>query len=59
MCAAKRPFPNINWDSDSSESEEEVNYTKVSFTVTAHHNTQKDVLSSDEEDKTEYSEVKI
>ncbi|XP_017346095.1 B-cell receptor CD22 isoform X6 [Ictalurus punctatus] len=59
VCAAKRPFPNINWDSDSSESEEEVNYTKVSFTVTAHHNTQMDVLSSDEEDKTEYSEVKI
>ncbi|KAF4086288.1 hypothetical protein AMELA_G00104200 [Ameiurus melas] len=59
VCAAKRPFTNINWDSDSSESEEEVNYTKVSFTVTSHHNTQKDALSSDEENKTEYSEVKI
>lgn len=60
-CVPKQPFPNINWDSDSSESDEEeqVNYTKVSFTVTSHHNPQKKVFSSDEEEKTEYSEVKI
>ncbi|XP_060743821.1 sialoadhesin [Tachysurus vachellii] len=58
-CTKKQPFPNINWDSDTSESEDEVNYTKVSFTATSHHNPQKDKHFSDEEDKTEYSEVKI
>ncbi|MCJ8740264.1 hypothetical protein PDJAM_G00056900 [Pangasius djambal] len=58
-CAPKQPFPNINWDSDTSESEEELNYTKVSFTVTSHHNPQKYVLGSDEADKTEYSEIKV
>ncbi|XP_026790849.3 B-cell receptor CD22 isoform X2 [Pangasianodon hypophthalmus] len=58
-CAPKQPFPNINWDSDTSESEEEVNYTKVSFTVTSHHDPQMYILGSDEEDKTEYSEIKV
>lgn len=60
MCEPKRQFPNINWDSDSSESEEEeeeLNYTKVSFTATSQHNPQKAIIS--DEDKTEYSEVKI
>lgn len=58
LCATKQSFPNIDWDSDTSESEDEVNYTKVSFTA-SHHNPQKDRHSSDDEDKTEYTEVKI
>lgn len=58
-CAPKRMFLNIDWDSDSSESEEEeVNYTEVSFTVTPHHYPWRNVIRSEEEDKTEYSEVK-
>ncbi|XP_058269937.1 B-cell receptor CD22 [Hemibagrus wyckioides] len=59
LCTTKQPFPSIDWDSDTSESEDEVNYTKVSFTATSHHNPQKDRQFSDEEDKTEYTEVKI
>ncbi|KAI5099124.1 B-cell receptor CD22 precursor, partial [Silurus meridionalis] len=53
----KQPFP--NWDSDTSESEEEVDYTKVTFTVTTHNNPKMDPLSIEEEDQTDYSEVKI
>ncbi|KAF5900620.1 sialoadhesin-like isoform X1, partial [Clarias magur] len=41
-CTSKQPFPNIDWDSDSSESEDDVNYTKVSFTVISHRNPRKD-----------------
>lgn len=54
VCVPK-PFSNINWDSDSSDSEEEkgVNYTKVSFIVTSHHNLPTDVFASDEEDNIE------
>lgn len=60
-CTLKQPLPNIDWDSDSSESEDEVNYTKVSFTAIQNGNPRKDTgtSSSDEEGKIEYTEVKI
>lgn len=59
-CIPKQQFKNIDWDSDSTESEEEeLNYTKVSFTVTSHHTRQKDAFISDEDGITEYSVVKI
>ncbi|XP_062873413.1 LOW QUALITY PROTEIN: B-cell receptor CD22 [Trichomycterus rosablanca] len=57
--ASKPPFSNTIWDWDSSDEEEEVNYSTVSITVTAHHNPRKPKLSSEDEDKTEYSEIKV
>lgn len=59
VCATKQPLPNLNWDSDSTESEDEVNYTTVSFTATSHHNPQRDIYNSEEEEKTEYTKVKF
>ncbi|TSN03407.1 B-cell receptor CD22 [Bagarius yarrelli] len=59
VCSSKQPFPNTNSDSDSSESGDEVAYTIPIFPATSHHNPHRGRYSSDEEDKTEYSQVKI
>ncbi|XP_072547730.1 B-cell receptor CD22 [Salminus brasiliensis] len=63
VCARKPDFSNINWDSDSSEEEEEVNYSKVTFTVTQQHKPRftddGDDSSSDEKERTEYSQIII
>lgn len=60
-CAPKLDFSKILWVSDSSEEEEEVNYTNVTFTAKPQHKpprTGADSLS-DEEDRIEYSQIKI
>ncbi|XP_036453126.1 basement membrane-specific heparan sulfate proteoglycan core protein [Colossoma macropomum] len=59
--AARPDFSNIIWDSSSSEEEEELNYTHVTVTGTPQHKPQHTGgdSSSDEEDRTEYSQVKM
>ncbi|KAG9264950.1 B-cell receptor CD22-like [Astyanax mexicanus] len=59
--APKTDFSNINWDSDTSEEEEKLNYSTVTFTATQQHkprHTGED-SSSEEEERTQYSQVKI
>ncbi|XP_051965491.1 B-cell receptor CD22-like isoform X2 [Xyrauchen texanus] len=51
--APKRPFPNIDWDSDTSE-EDEVHYASVSCSAKSPLGSS----SSDEEDRTVYSNIK-
>ncbi|KAL6471389.1 hypothetical protein MHYP_G00200390 [Metynnis hypsauchen] len=58
---ARPDFSNIIWDSSSSEEEEELNYTKVTVTGTPQHKPHHrgGDSSSDEEDRTEYSQIKL
>lgn len=56
--AAKSPNP-LDYDTDTSEDEADLNYTQVNITAKPGHRTaNRDSSSSDEED-TQYSEVKI
>ncbi|KAL7849082.1 hypothetical protein SRHO_G00207050 [Serrasalmus rhombeus] len=59
--AARPDFSNIIWDSSSSEEEEELNYTQVTVTGTPLHKPRHrgNDSSSDEEYRTEYSQVKM
>uniref|UniRef100_A0A668A1S0 B-cell receptor CD22 n=1 Tax=Myripristis murdjan TaxID=586833 RepID=A0A668A1S0_9TELE len=61
--AQKQPVAS-NFDSDSSEEDVEINYSVVNFKAKSgnqggHHSRTKGYSSSDEEDKTQYSEVRI
>ncbi|XP_043115715.1 B-cell receptor CD22 isoform X2 [Puntigrus tetrazona] len=63
-CVPKLPFSNMDWESDTSE-EDEVNYTAVSCSAKPavkepKYNQKKHLSSSssDDEDRTEYSEIK-
>ncbi|XP_044214764.1 B-cell receptor CD22 isoform X1 [Thunnus albacares] len=57
--AAKAPDP-LNYDSDTSEDEVELNYSQVTFTPKlGHQRDSTDSSTSDEEYETQYSEVKL